>query len=166
MEKVVGIDVSKDWLDICVMPSGPDLRVGNDDEGVCALVDRLGAIGPDAVALEATGGYEKLAAAGLAAAGLPVLIVNPAQVRAYAKALGQRAKTDPIDAGVIARFVIATQPELRALRDEAAQILSQLVARRRQIIEMIVAEQNRARQEDEHGLTFAWFAPREENDGN
>lgn len=146
MEKVVGIDVSKDWLDICVMPSGSDFRINNDDEGVSALVDRLMTVGADAVALEATGGYEKLAAAGLAAAGLPVLIVNPSQVRAYANALGQKAKTDPIDAGVIARFVIATQPELRILRDEAAQILSQLVARRRQIVEMIVAEQNRARQ--------------------
>ena len=144
MEKVVGIDVCKDWLDVHILPDAEVLRITNDDGGVSALVDRLGAVVPDAVALEATGGYEKLAAAGLAAAGLPVLVVNPAQVRAYANALGQRAKTDPVDAEVIARFVVATQPELRPLRDDAAQALLLLVARRRQIMQMIVAEQNRA----------------------
>ena len=146
MEIVVGIDVSKDWLDIHVVPSGQSFRLCNDDAGVVALANRLTAVGPDAVALEATGGYERLAAAGLGSAGLPVLIINPAQVRAYANALGQRAKTDPVDAQVIARFVVATQPELRPLRDEAAQALLQLVTRRRQIMQMIVAEQNRARQ--------------------
>jgi transposase len=144
MEIVIGIDVSKDRLDVCVLPSGQTFELGNDGDGIAALVERLKAVGPEAVTLEATGGFEKTAAAGLAAAGMPVLIVNPAQVRAYANALGQRAKTDPIDAEVIARFVVATQPEIRPLRDEAAQALLQLVARRRQIMEMIVAEQNRA----------------------
>jgi len=144
MEIVIGIDVSKDRLNVCVLPSGQTFELGNDDDGIATLVERLKAVGPDAVALEATGGFEKTATVGLAAAGMPVLVVNPAQVRAYANALGQRAKTDPIDAEVIARFVSATQPEIRPLRDEAAQALLQLVTRRRQIMEMIVAEQNRA----------------------
>jgi transposase len=93
--------------------------------------------------LEATGGYETIAAAALASAGLPVVIVNPAQVRAFAKALGQRAKTDPIDAAVIAHFAEATKPEVRPLPDEATQLLADLLARRRQIVAMIVAERQR-----------------------
>ena len=92
------------------------------------------------VALEATGGFETVAAAALAAAGLPVVVVNPAQVRAFAKAIGQRAKTDPIDAAVIAHFAEATRPEPRPLPDEATRLLADLVARRRQIIDMIGAE--------------------------
>ena len=95
------------------------------------------------VALEATGGFETVAAAALAAAGLPVVVVNPAQIRAFAKAIGQRAKTDPIDAAVIAHFAEATKPEPRPLPDEATRLLADLVARRRQIIEMIGAERQR-----------------------
>ena len=99
---------------------------------------------PRLLAIEATGGFETVAAAGVAGAGLP-LVVNPAQVRAFAHALGQRAKTDPIDAPVIAHFAEATKPQVRQLPDETTQMLADLVARRRQIVEMIVAESQRAR---------------------
>ncbi|TAW12603.1 IS110 family RNA-guided transposase, partial [Rhizobium ruizarguesonis] len=118
---------------------------GNDHAGIDELAERLKGIGVDAIALEATGGFEMLAVAGLSAAGLTVLVVNPAQVRAYAHAIGRRAKTDPIDAAVIAAFVLATKPEIRPLRDAETQALSELVARRRQIVQMVVAEENRLR---------------------
>jgi len=98
------------------------------------------AISPTLIAVEATGGFETIVAAGLAGAGLPVVVVNPAQVRSFAAALGKRAKTDPIDAAVIAHFVEATRPQVRPLPDEATQLLADLVARRRQIVEMIGAE--------------------------
>jgi transposase len=140
---IVGIDVSKDRLDVAVLPSGEAFAVERNGSGLEALVDRLRALGPQLVALEATGGFETIVAAALAGAELPVAIVNPAQIRAFAKALGQRAKTDPIDALVIARFAEATRPEPRALPDEATRLLAELVARRRQIIEMIVAERQR-----------------------
>jgi transposase len=139
----VGIDVSKDWLDVHVYPSGEAYKVARDGKGVADLVERMKALGPERVALEATGGFETVVAAALAGAGLPLVVANPAQVRHFAQALGRRAKTDPIDAAVIARFVEATRPELRPLADEATQLLADLVARRRQIIEMIVAERNR-----------------------
>lgn len=109
------------------------------------MAERLGGLGAAIVALEATGGFEMVAAGALAAAGLPVVVVNPAQVRAFAQALGKRAKTDPIDAAVIAHFVEATKPEIRPLPDEQTQLLADLIARRRQIIQMIVAERQRER---------------------
>ncbi len=139
----VGIDVSKDRLDVAVRPNGEVFAVERKATGLDELIVRLRELGPQLVALEATGGYETIAAAALASAGLPVVIVNPAQVRAFAKALGQRAKTDPIDAAVIAHFAEATRPEGRPLPDEATQMLADLVARRRQIVEMIVAERQR-----------------------
>src|SRR5215831_2968609 len=105
MEKViVGIDVSKDRLDVAVRPSSEVFSVERNAAGLEGLAARLGALSPHIVALEATGGFETVAAAALAAAGFPVVIVNPAQIRAFAKAIGQRAKTDPIDAEVIAHF--------------------------------------------------------------
>jgi len=105
MDKItVGIDVSKDRLDVAVRPSGEVFVVARNAAGLEELVERLCSLGPHLVALEATGGFETVAAAALAAAGLPVVIVNPAQVRAFAKAIGQRAKTDPIDARVIAHL--------------------------------------------------------------
>jgi transposase len=107
---------------------------------------------PQAVALEATGGYETVVAATLAAAGLPVVVLNPAQIRAFGRALGQRAKTDPIDAALIARFTAATKPEIRPLPDEATQRLADLLARRRQIIAMMVAERQRQRRLSEPRL--------------
>jgi transposase len=139
----VGVDVSKDRLDVHVVPSEASFAVARDGEGLEALVRRLKELAPALIAVEATGGFETVVVAGLGAAGLPVVVVNPAQVRAYAKALGARAKTDPIDASVIARFAEATKPELRPLPDEETQRLCDLVVRRRQIIAMIVAERQR-----------------------
>jgi transposase len=139
---VVGIDISKNQLDIHVRGHG-GFVVPRDAEGLAALIDRVRPLAPHLVGMEATGGFETFVAAGLASAGLPVVVVNPAQVRAFANALGKRAKTDPIDAAVIAHFVAATQPEIRPLRDEETRLLADLVARRRQIVAMIVAERQR-----------------------
>ena len=140
---VVGIDVSKDRLDVAVRPSGEAFSVERNAVGLDRLTERLRMLSPHLVALEATGGFETVAAAALAAAALPVVVVNPAQIRAFAKAIGQRAKTDPIDAAVIAHFAEATRPVPRPLPDEATQQLADLVARRRQIIEMMGAERQR-----------------------
>ncbi|WP_105400041.1 IS110 family transposase [Neorhizobium sp. T7_12] len=149
MDIIVGIDVSKERLDISIAPLGTAFFVENSHAGLDDLIGRLkathGAEASCVVALEATGGFEMLAAAGLSSAGFAVIVVNPAQVRAYANAIGRRAKTDPIDAEVIAAFVAATRPEIRPLRDAETQALSALVDRRRQIVQMIVAEQNRLR---------------------
>jgi transposase len=141
--RYVGVDVSKDRLDVHVLPEGAAFAVARDGKGLAELVERLSALQPQRIAVEATGGFETIVAAALAGASLPLVIVNPAQVRHFAQALGRRAKTDPIDASMIARFVEATKPDLRELPDEATQLLADLVARRRQIIEMIVAERNR-----------------------
>ena len=141
----IGIDVSKDRLDVHAHPSGEAFAVARNGEGLAQLVVRLQAIAPALIAVEATGGFETVVAASLASAAPPVVVVNPAQVRHYAQALGKRAKTDPIDAAVIARFVEATQPEVRVLPDEATQLLADLVARRRQIVEMMAAEGQRER---------------------
>jgi transposase len=139
----VGIDVAKDKLDVHLLPSGEAFMVARDMAGIEGLIDRLKAVRPRLVVVEATGGFEAVVAAGLCAVGLPLAVVNPGQVRAFARALGQRAKSDPIDAAVIARFAQATQPEPRGLPDEATQLLADLVSRRRQIIQMIVAERQR-----------------------
>lgn len=141
----VGIDVSKERLDVAVLPEVEAFAVANSPAGLQELTTRLRERSPAIVALEATGGFETLAAATLAAAGLPVVVVNPAQIRAFAHAVGQRAKTDPIDAGVIARFAAVVRPELRPLPDPATRLLADLMARRRQIVEMIAAEHQRAR---------------------
>jgi transposase len=144
MENItVGIDVAKDRLDVAVRPSGEVFAVERNGAGLAALCEKLVALAPAVVAIEATGGFEEIAAAGLAGAGLPLVVVNPAQVRSFAKAIGQRAKTDPIDAAVIAHFAEATRPEIRPLPDEETRHLSELVARRRQIVEMIGAEKQR-----------------------
>jgi len=140
---VVGIDVSKDRLDVHVHPDGTALNFSRDASGIEALIGRLAGLVLQSVAVEATGGFETVVVASLAAAGLPVVVVNPAYVRAYAKALGKRAKTDPIDAQVIAQFAAAAKPQVRPLPDAATQALADLVARRRQIIHMIVAEGQR-----------------------
>lgn len=141
--RMVGIDVSKDRLDVAVLPEGSTLVAARDGKGLAELCERLRALAPTLVAIEATGGFESVAAAALASAGLPVVVVNPAQVRHFAKALGQRAKTDRIDAAVIARFAEATKPQVRALPDEATRLLADLVARRRQIVDMMAAERQR-----------------------
>lgn len=140
---IVGIDVAKDRLDVAVRPSGEAFPVARTAAGLDELIERLQPLSPHLVALEASGGFETVVAASLAAAGLAVIVVNPAQVRSFAKALGQRAKTDPIDAAVIAHFAEATRIVPRALPDEATRFLADLVARRRQIVEMITAEKQR-----------------------
>lgn len=140
---IVGIDVSKDRLDVHVLPAGESLCVTRDAAGLETLVAELLPLHVSLVAVEATGGFETMVAASLGAAGLPLVVVNPAQVRAFASALGQRAKTDPIDAAVIARFAEATRPAVRPLPDAETQALADLVTRRRQIVAMIVAEKQR-----------------------
>jgi transposase len=142
---VIGIDVAKDRLDVAVRPSGEALVVARTGAGISELVAKLTRLGPRLVAIEATGGFETTVAAGLAAANLPVLVVNPAQVRAFARALGKRAKTDPIDAAVIAHFAEATKAEPRQLPDDMTRLLADLVTRRRQIVEMMAAEGQRER---------------------
>src|SRR3954449_5386452 len=139
----VGIDVSKHRLDVHARPSGEHFTVDHDEEGVAALVERLAALAPTLVVLEATGALEVRLAAPLAAAGLPVAVVNPRQVRAFARATGRLAKTDRLDAATIARFAEAVGPPVRPLPDEATRHLGALVARRRQLLEMLVAERNR-----------------------
>jgi transposase len=140
---IIGIDVSKDRLDVHGRPAFTPFHVARNGDGITELIDRLRPLAPQAIGLEATGGFETVVVAALAAAGLPVVVVNPAQVRSFAQALGKRAKTDLIDAAVIAHFVEATKPEIRPLPDEETQALSDLVGRRRQIIAMIGAESQR-----------------------
>lgn len=147
MEITVGIDVSKARLDVHVHPLGDSFAVGNDETGVAELAGRLGRLeGLMGIGIEASGRYERLAVAELAAAALPVLVLNPAQVRHYAQAVGQRAKTDPIDARMIALFVMAARPEPRPMADAQTQELAALMARRRQIVAMLVAERARRNQ--------------------
>lgn len=148
----IGIDVSKDRLDVAVLPSGEIFATGRDATGLDDLLARLRPLAPELVALEATGGFETVVAATLGAAGLPVAVVNPAQVRAFATAIGQRAKTDPIDARLIARFAATTRPKARPLPDEATARLADLVSRRRQIIAMMVAERQRQKRFTERRL--------------
>lgn len=139
----VGVDVSKDRLDVHVRPAGEAFSVARNAEGLEELNRRLAALGVSLVAVEATGGFESVVSASLVGASLPVVVVNPAQVRSFAQAMGKRAKSDPIDAEVIARFAEATKPEVRPLPDEQTQDLADLVARRRQIVQMIAAERQR-----------------------
>jgi len=144
MEQVfVGIDVAKAHLDVHVRPSGEAFTVPRDGESVASLADRLKALSPIVVVLEATGGFETIVAATLGGAGLPMAVINPRQIRAFARAIGQLAKTDALDAAVIARFAESVKPEPRPLADEQTRILSELVARRRQLVEMMTAERNR-----------------------
>ncbi len=142
-EMFVGIDVSKDRLDVHVHPSGEAFACARDAEGLDQLLAWFGPVKPMLVAIEATGGFETVAAAHLAAAGLPVAVVNPAQVRAFATALGKRAKTDPIDALVIAHFAATARPHPKPAPDETLQALADLTTRRRQIVAMIGAEKQR-----------------------
>lgn len=142
----VGIDVSKASLDVHVLPQGESFSVARDGAGVAALTERLRSFNAELIVLEATGGFEQVVSAALAAAGLPVTQVNPRQIRDFARALGRLAKTDRIDAAVIALFAERVKPEVRPLPDEQARLLDELVTRRRQVIEMIVAEGNRGRE--------------------
>ena len=140
---IVGIDVAKQKLDIHIRPEGRSLTLPRTGDGLAELVGLLRPLAPLLVGVEATGGFETVVAAALAGANLPVVVVNPAQVRAFATALGRRAKTDPFDAAVIAHFLAATRPEIRPLADAETQTFADLVARRRQIVAMIAAERQR-----------------------
>lgn len=139
----VGIDISKTHLDIGINPSGEAWRETNTVEGIEQVVVRLKALKPSLIVAEATGGYEAEIATALALAGLPVAVVNPRQVRDFAKSLGKLAKTDRLDAAVLARFAQAIRPEARYLPDPQARELQALANRRKQLIEMIVSEKNR-----------------------
>lgn len=141
----IGIDVSKDRLDVAVCPSNETESVSNDKAGIESLVKRFQQIRPTLIVLEATGGFERGVTRALASAELPVVVINPRQVRDFAKATGQLAKTDRIDALVLARFAQGIRPSVRPLPDELTLELRALIARRRQITEMIVAETNRLR---------------------
>jgi transposase len=151
-QRFVGIDVAKNRLDVHVRPSGNTFALARDGEGVAALVERLRAAIPQLIVLEATGGFEQVVAAQLVAASLPLVVVNPRQIRDFARATGRLAKTDRIDAAVIAHFAEAVRPPVRPLPDKQARVLDELVTRRRQVIEMMTAEGNRARQIDNKRL--------------
>ena len=139
----IGIDVSKATLDVCVLPSGAAWQVANGAATIEALVEQLAAGEPERIVLEASGGYELLVVAALADRHLPVVVVNPRQVRDFARATGQLAKTDRIDAHVLARFGEAIRPEVRPLPDATTRALRALVSRRRQLQDMLIAEQHR-----------------------
>src|SRR5262245_43277793 len=141
----IGIDVSKAHLDVYIRPLGESFRVSHDDAGFVMLIARVGPLAPAVLVLEATGGYEVTVAAALVGAGLPVAVVNPRQIRDFARATGQLAKTDALDARIIALFAEAVRPVARSLPDQQARTLGDLVARRRQLVDMLTAEQNRRR---------------------
>jgi transposase len=142
-EVFVGIDVSKEKLDVAVRPSGELMSFSNDEDGISVMADFIKPFSPLLIVFEATGGLETASVGMLAAKGLPVVVINPRQVRDFAKATGRLAKTDAIDAHVIARFGEAVRPEVRPLKDEETKKLAALITRRRQIVEMITAEKNR-----------------------
>jgi transposase len=139
----VGIDVAKAHLDVAVRPGGDVWQAANDAAGIARLVTRLHRLAATLVVLEATGGLEVPVAAALATAGLAVAVVNPRQVRDFARATGKLAKTDTIDAAVLAHFAAAVRPEPRPLPDAAARVLDALLTRRRQLMQMLVAEKTR-----------------------
>ena len=139
----VGIDVSKQRLDVVVRPSGERFSESNDDRGVRRVVSRLKALGCARIVLEATGGYEVMAAAALYAGGLPVVVINPRWARDFARSIGQLAKNDGIDADILARYAQLPELKVRPLPDEQTRELQALCTRRAELIDMIVAEQNR-----------------------
>ena len=139
----VGIDVAKANVDVAVRPTGDGWVVPNDDAGIRHLVSQLKTLEPTLVLLEASGGFELPLVAALAAEAVPVVVVNPRQVRDFARATGRLAKTDTLDAAVLAHFAEAVQPPVRPLRDADAQDLNSLVARRHQVVAMLVSEKNR-----------------------
>lgn len=139
----VGLDVAKLTLDVAIRPTGETWAVANDARGVAELVSRLQALAPSVIVCEATGGYEQLAVTALAGAGLPVVVANPRQVRDFAKGTGQLAKTDALDAAILALFAERVHPTPRPLPDAAARLLDALLTRRRQLLEMLTAEKNR-----------------------
>ena len=161
----VGIDVSKDQLDVAARPGSERWQVANTDLGIATLVKRLEKLQPTLVVLEATGRLESAAVSALAVAGIPVAIVNPRQVRDFARSTGKLAKTDALDAQILARFADAVRPEPRPLPDDTQQRIEALLVRRRQLLGMVTAERNRKRRApaltrpeiDEH---LAWLQVR------
>lgn len=139
----VGIDVAQDSLQICIRPSGDNFTVSNDSEGIDTLIERLSRQHPQLIVVEATGKLEALVIGSLAHAGFTVARVNPRQAREFARALGLTAKTDAIDASVLAHYAEAIQPPARQLPQAQTQELAEHMARRRQVVEMITAERNR-----------------------
>lgn len=140
VEKFVGIDVSKTTLDVCVEPSGQALHVAYDEAGISQIVECLKETSPMLIVMEATGGLEIRLASELASAGLPVAVINPRQARDFAKATGQLAKTDQVDAAMLAAFAKAIRPQARPLKDADTRALDDMVSRRRQLIVMRVQE--------------------------
>ena len=142
----IGIDVAKAELVVAAHPTGERWTVANDERGIRTLAERLRSAAPELIVLEATGGYELLCVAALAAVGLPVVVANPRQVRDFAKATGQLAKTDRIDADILALFAERVRPAVRLLPDAETQELDALLSRRRQLLDMLGAERNRLSQ--------------------
>jgi transposase len=151
-DSIVGIDISQDTLDIAVIPSNEAFTVPRDVQGLEALCHRLQALRPKLVVMEATGGFETVVASAIAAAKLPLAVVNPRRIRAYAQALGRLAKTDRLDANTIARYGEAAKIQPQQVPDEAAMALGELVSRRRQIVETMGVERNRRRSLNQHRL--------------
>jgi transposase len=139
----IGIDVSKSQLDIVVRPINKRWSVVNAEADIIKVVETLNTLSPQVIVIEATGGMEMPLVAALSQARLPVVVVNPRQVRDFAKAVGRLAKTDRIDAEILAHFGEAVKPDVRLLKDEDTQTLAALVTRRRQVIGMLTAEKNR-----------------------
>lgn len=142
-ERFVGIDVSKDYLDVAIRPEGTHTRVSNTDDGIDQLVALLRPLGPVLIVLEATGGYQRRVVAALSLGALPVAVVNPARAREFAKALGRLVKTDAVDAAILAEFAERLRPPVRAVPDAEAQKMQALLARRGQLIGMRTMERNR-----------------------
>ena len=140
VEKFVGIDIAKDSVDVCIDPDAEVMHVAYDNKGVATICQRLKAISPTLIVMEATGGLETRLASELAALGLSVAVINPRQARDFAKATGQLAKTDRVDAAVLAAFARAIRPQARAMKDPDTRALDDLVSRRRQLIDMRVQE--------------------------
>lgn len=139
----IGIDVSKHQLDLAVRPSGPGLSVANSAQGITTLIRHIQPLAPTLVVLEATGGLERALVRGLVDASLPVIVVNPRRVRDFAKATGQLAKTDKLDAQILARFAEVVQPALRAPLDRPTEEVAMVLTRRRQVLDMLLSEKNR-----------------------
>src|SRR4030043_984679 len=139
----IGIDVSKSPLGMAVRPGNKMWSVVNAEADLGEVVEMIGALSPQVIVIEATGGMEVPLVVALSQARLPVVVVNPRQVRDFAKAVGRLAKTDRIDAEILAHFGEAVKPDVRLLKDEDTQTLTALVTRRRQVIEMLTAEKNR-----------------------
>lgn len=143
VEIFVGIDVSKTWLDIAVYASDLVWRVGNEEQGIASLVKRLKEMQATLIVLEATGGYEMPVVAELAHAKLPIVVINPRKVRAFARSIGQLAKTDKLDARLLAHFAAAIRPTARSLPSAEEEHLTGLLVRRRQLVDMLTMEKNR-----------------------